>query len=66
MLRRFISKGKRIDSHICENILFIADWCNVRLRKILGYKTSEKLFDFELDRIYAFYVSKSVQLVIAI
>lgn len=66
MLRRFISKGERIDSYICENMMFIADWCNVCLRKILGYKTPEELFDFELDKIYAFYFSKSLQLVIVI
>ena len=66
MLRRFISKGKIIDSYICKNMIFIADWCNVYLRKILGYKTPEELFDFELDKIYAFYFSKSLQLVIVI
>ena len=46
--------------------MFIADWFNVRLRKMPGYKTSEELFDFELDKIYAFYFSKRVQLVIVI
>lgn len=54
MLRRFISEGERVDSYICENMMFIADWCNVCLRKILEYKTPEELFDFELDKIYAF------------
>jgi hypothetical protein len=30
-----------------------ADWCNSLPRKILGYKTPDELFDFELDKIYA-------------
>ena len=55
-----------MDNYCCEYIMFIADWCNALLRKILGYKTSDELFDFELDKIYTSYFSKSVQLLIAI
>ena len=53
LLRRFIRKGKRMDNYSCEDIMFIADWCNSLPRKILGYKTPDELFDFELDKIYA-------------
>lgn len=52
LLRRFICKGKRMDSYSCEEIMFIADWCNSLPRKILGYKTPDELFDYELDKIY--------------
>ena len=57
-------KGKRMDNYICEDIMFIADWCNALPRKILGYKTSDEMF--ELDKIYASQFSKSVQLFIVI
>lgn len=53
LLRRFIRKGKRMDNYSYEDIMFIADWCNSLPRKILGYKTPDELFDFELDKIYA-------------
>ena len=53
LLRRFISKGKRIDKYTSDDILLIADWCNLLLRKILSYKTPDDLFDKELDKIYA-------------
>lgn len=53
LLRRFVPKGKRIDSFNAEDILFIADWSNGLPRKILGYHTPEELFEAELDRIYA-------------
>lgn len=53
LLRRFIRKGKRMDNYSCEDIMFIADWCNSLPRKILGYKTPDELFGLELDKIYA-------------
>ncbi len=53
MLRRFIPKGKSIESYSCEDILFFADKINALPRKILGYHTPEELFERELDRIYA-------------
>ena len=53
LLRRFIPKGKRIDSYSEEEILFVADWCNNLPRKILGYHTPDELFEKELDKIYA-------------
>lgn len=40
-----------MDNYICKDIMFIADWCNALPRKILGYKTSDEMF--ELDKIYA-------------
>ena len=53
LLRRFIPKGRRIDSYSEEEILFVADWCNSLPRKVLGYYTPDELFDKELDKIYA-------------
>ena len=53
LLRRFVTKGKRVDKYTSEDILFIADWCNSLPRRILGYKTPEELFENELDKIYA-------------
>ena len=38
LLRRFIRKGKRMDNYSCEDIMFIADWCNSLPRKILDIK----------------------------
>ena len=50
-------KGKHFSIEIAENfkeeILFVADWCNNLPRKILGYHTPDKLFEKELDKIYA-------------
>lgn len=53
LLRRFIPKGKRIDTYSEEEIMFIADWCNSLPRRTLGYNTPDELFDKELDKIYA-------------
>ena len=36
-----------------EDVCFFADCINGLPRKILGYKTPEELFDYNLDRIYA-------------
>ncbi len=41
-----------MDTYSCEDIMFIADWCNSLPRKIWGYKTLDKLFEYELDEIY--------------
>ena len=53
MIRRFIPKGRRIDSYSDEQICQIEIWCNSLPRKILGYSTPDELFEAELDRIYA-------------
>lgn len=52
LIRRFIPKGKRIDSYSDEQIERIEDWCNSLPRKILGYQTPDEMFEAELDRIY--------------
>lgn len=64
LLRRFTRKRKRkrMGNYSYEDIMFIADWCNALSRK----KISDELFDRELDKIYASYFSKSVQLLIVI
>ncbi len=36
-----------------EDIAYMADWANSLCRKILGYRTPERLFEAEMDRIYA-------------
>lgn len=53
LIRRFIPKGKRIDSYTDEQIAQIEIWCNSLPRKLLGYCTPDDLFEDELDRIYA-------------
>lgn len=52
LIRRFIRKGKRIDSYSDDQICQIEVWCNNLPRKILGYRTPDELFENELDRIY--------------
>ena len=52
LIRRFIPKGKRIDSYSAEQIGRIEVWCNNLPRKILDYRTPDELFEEELDRIY--------------
>lgn len=52
IIRRFIPKGKRIDSYSAEEISNIEVWCNSLPRKILGYRTPDEVFEAELDRIY--------------
>lgn len=52
LIRRFIPKGRRIDSFSDEQICQIEVWCNSLPRKILVYSTPDELFEEELDRIY--------------
>ena len=52
IIRRFIPKGKRIDSYSAAQISEIEVWCNSLPRKILGYRTPDEVFEEELDRIY--------------
>lgn len=52
LIRRFIPKGKRIDQFDIQTIIDIETWINSLPRRILGYKTSDELFEEELDKIY--------------
>lgn len=52
LIRRFIPKGKRIDSFTSTQIADIEVWCNSLPRKILGYRTPDEIFEEELDKIY--------------
>lgn len=52
LIRRFIPKGKRIDSLTSDQISDVETWCNNLPRKILGYRTPDELFEAELDKIY--------------
>lgn len=52
LIRRFIPKGKRIDSYSLQQIANIETWCNCLPRKILGYHTPDEVFEHELDNIY--------------
>ncbi len=53
MIRRFIPKGTSIKIFTQDQISSICDWLNNLPRKILSYKTPERLFDLALDKIYA-------------
>lgn len=53
LIRRFIPKGKRIDSYSDEQIAQIETWFNSLPRKLLAYRTPDDLFEDELDRIYS-------------
>lgn len=52
LIRRFIPKGKRIDSYTAEQISQIELWSNNLPRKILGYRTPDEVFEAEIDKIY--------------
>ena len=45
LIRRFILKGSQFAKYTLNDIAFIEDWCNVLLRKILGYKAPFELFE---------------------
>lgn len=53
LIRRFIPKGKRIDSYTDDQIAQVEMWCNSLPRKLLGYRSPDELFEEELDRIYS-------------
>ncbi len=52
LFRAFVPKGMSIESFSPEYILAAADKLNGRLRRKLGYRTLEELFDAFLDRLY--------------
>ena len=54
LIRRFIPKGKRIDSYSDEQIAQAELWCNGLPRKLLEYRTPDERFEAELDRIYSY------------
>lgn len=51
LIRRFIPKGKAIKDLTLSQIERIQNWCNNLPRKILGYKTPEKVFLQEVQRL---------------
>lgn len=52
LIRRFLPKGKRIDSFSLWQIANVETWCNSLPRKVLGYRTPDEVFEEELDCIY--------------
>ena len=53
LIRRFLRKGKRMDSYCAEDILAVELWANGLPRKILGYRTPDEAFEAEMDAIYS-------------
>lgn len=53
ILRRFIPKGKSIESYTDNEIRMFSDEINSLPRKQLSYHTPEEMFEKELDKIYA-------------
>lgn len=53
LIRRFIPKGKRIDSYTNEQLVQIELWCNNLPRKQFDYKTPDELFEDCIDAIYS-------------
>ena len=51
MIRRHIPKGEDIDQREEEEIAYIENWMNQYPREILGYRTSQELFEEELERL---------------
>ena len=52
LIRRFLPKGRRIETCRTEEIDWIGDWMNGLPRKGYGYRTPEELFEEQLDIIY--------------
>ena len=52
LIRRFLPKGKRVDSYDEDTILGVELWANGLPRKILGYRTPDEAFEAEMDRIF--------------
>ena len=53
VLRKYIPKGKSIESYSADQILMFADEINALPRRSLGYRTPEELFDEFLDLVYS-------------
>ena len=53
LIRRFIPKGKSINSFSIESIAKVQNWCNTLPRKVLDYLTPDESFEDQLrDIIY--------------
>ena len=57
MPRDYIPKGKSIERYADEEILSFADMLNCRPRRLLGYYSSDDLFESFLDSVYASWYS---------
>ena len=53
IFRRYLPKGTSINNYSTEQILCFADEMNALSRKVLGFFTTEKLFDDFLDQVYS-------------
>lgn len=53
LLREFIPKGVSIEEYSADEVVGFADTMNSCPRRVLGYHTSEELFDAFLDEVYA-------------
>ena len=51
LIRRFIPKGKAMDSVSEKTIVYVMDWCNQLPRRILDYRTPEECFHEELANL---------------
>jgi len=51
LIRRFIPKGTAIKDLTQSQIERIQNWCNSLPRKILGYRTPEEIFTYEVQQI---------------
>jgi len=51
LIRRFIPKGKSLDDIDEKQIAYVENWCNTLPRKILGYRSPQKVFLDELIQI---------------
>lgn len=50
-IRRLIPKGSNIAHYTPKEIQRVQDWVNSYPREILGYRTSEELYQYELQQI---------------
>ena len=50
-IRRKIPKGSRISDYTPKQIEYVQEWVNNYPREIFGYRTSEELFQIELQKI---------------
>jgi integrase core domain protein len=52
IIRKFISKGKRISDFYVDYIADTEIWCNSLPRRILKYHTPDEVFEDKFDFIY--------------
>jgi IS30 family transposase len=58
LIRRFIPKGKAIKDLTQSQIERVQNWCNSLPRKILGYRTPEEIFTYEVQQIKTMLIAK--------